>query len=182
MENKVFYLTGFMGAGKSTIGPILAETLGWDYYDLDEIIEEKLGMKIADIFEERGEKFFRDNEKKFLQELAKNSNTIVSLGGGTMANQYNLKFLKDSGTIIYLKASIDSLYKRLELEKNRPKLKLPEGKFSKEKLTERITELYKAREKFYNQSDFVIETDSASIVSIVDKIAKIIEGRKKIST
>jgi shikimate kinase len=179
MGNKVFYLAGFMGAGKSTVGPILAKTLGWDYYDLDEVIEEKLGMKIADIFEEHGEKFFRENEKKFLQELAKNKNTIISLGGGTMANQYNLKFLKESGVVIYLKASINSLYKRLELEKDRPKLKLPEGKLSKEKLIERISELYKAREKFYNQSNFVIETDGATVDSIVVRIAKIIEEQKR---
>lgn len=179
MKNKIFYLTGFMGAGKSTIGPILANTLGWEYYDLDKVIEEKLGMKIVQIFEEHGEKFFRENEKKILQEIIKNNDSIVSLGGGTMANQLNLKILKESGTIIYLKASVDSLYKRLEFKRDRPNLNPSDGKPSKEKLVSRINELYQMREKFYNQSDFVIETDNLTIGRTVDKIAKIIDEQTK---
>ena len=71
MKNNIVYLTGFMGAGKSTIGPILANTLGWNYYDLDKVIEEKIGKKIKQIFEEEGEIFFRETERDVLTDLLK---------------------------------------------------------------------------------------------------------------
>ncbi|MFZ0454631.1 MAG: shikimate kinase, partial [Ignavibacteriaceae bacterium] len=70
MNNKIVYLAGFMGAGKSTVGPILANTLGWNYYDLDKVIEERLGKKIKTIFEENGEPFFRQVESEVLKDLS----------------------------------------------------------------------------------------------------------------
>lgn len=163
-----------MGAGKSTIGPILANTLGWEYFDLDKIIEEKLDMRIVEIFEKRGEKFFREHERKMLEEISRSRSAIVSLGGGTMANQSNLKLLRETGKIIYLKATINSLFKRLEFKRDRPNLKIPDGEPTEEKLVKRITELYNVREKYYNQSDFIVETDEKSIGLTVDRIARII--------
>ncbi|MFZ0456085.1 MAG: shikimate kinase [Ignavibacteriaceae bacterium] len=177
MNNKIVYLAGFMGAGKSTVGPILANTLGWDYYDLDKVIEERLEKKIKTIFEENGEPFFRQVESDVLRELSHGSNVIISLGGGTIVNQTNLNIIKDTGKIIYLKASIDSIYKRVAFKRDRPNLIIDGEEFSREKLIQKINNLFNAREKYYNQADLTIDTDNISIGVTVDKLAKIINDK-----
>ncbi|HAB51710.1 MAG TPA: shikimate kinase, partial [Ignavibacteriales bacterium] len=135
LKNKIIFLAGFMGAGKSTIGPILANTLGWDSCDLDLLIEQRLGKKIRQIFEQDGEDYFRKNESEILIELSKKSDLVISLGGGTMANEKNLAVLKKVGTIVYLKASTDSFYKRLRYKRDRPSLGVNESEdFTKDKL------------------------------------------------
>ncbi len=166
-----------MGAGKSTVGPILANTLGWDYYDLDKVIEERLEKKIKTIFEENGEPFFRQVESDVLRELSHGSNVIISLGGGTIVNQTNLNIIKDTGKIIYLKASIDSIYKRVAFKRDRPNLIIDGEEFSREKLIQKINNLFNAREKYYNQADLTIDTDNISIGVTVDKLAKIINDK-----
>jgi shikimate kinase len=177
MKDEIIYLAGFMGAGKSTIGPILANTLGWDYFDLDKAIEEKLGKKIKDIFEENGEPFFRQVETELLKELSKSKKVIISLGGGTIVSQNNLKVLKTTGRIIYLKASVDSIYRRVAFKRDRPNLLIEGEEFSEQKLRQKITNLFLIREKFYNQADITINTDNVSIGDTVDKIAKIITNQ-----
>ena len=170
-----------MGAGKSTVGPILANTLGWDYFDLDKVIEERLEKKIRKVFEENGELYFRKVESEVLKELSNNKNVIISLGGGTIVNQNNLSIIKKTGKIIYLKASIDSIYKRVAFKRDRPNLIIEGEEFSKEKLIQKINSLFAAREKFYNQADLTIETDGISIGVTVDKLAKIISDEFEIN-
>lgn len=169
-----------MGAGKSTIGPILANTLGLNFYDLDKVIEEKLGKKISKIFEEYGEEFFRKEETNALIELSMTGSAIISLGGGTMASANNIKILKDTGKIIYLKASVNSIFKRLEFKTDRPNLKI-EGEIekAKEKLLKKIEELFKSREKFYDQSDIIVNTDNIPIGITVDEIVKILGSKNR---
>ena len=181
MNNKIVYLAGFMGAGKSTVGPILANTLGWNYYDLDKVIEERLGKKIKKIFEENGEPFFRQTESEILKELSNSKNVIISLGGGTIVNKNNLRIIKNTGKIIYLKASIDSIYKRVAFKRDRPNLIIDGEEFSKEKLIQKINYLFNAREKYYNQADLTINTDDISIGVTVDKLAKIITNEFEIN-
>ena len=164
-----------MGAGKSTIGPILANTIGWDSCDLDILIEKKLGKKIRQIFEQDGEKYFRKIESEMLLELSKKNNLVVSLGGGTMANENNLAILKESGTTIYLKASADSFYKRLRYKRDRPSLGVNESEdFTKDKLIGRINQLMDKRKKYYEQADIIIDTDNSSVGRTVDKIVKLL--------
>ncbi len=177
MNDKIVYLTGFMGAGKSTVGPILANTLGWDYFDLDKVIEERLGKKIKQIFEDSGEPFFRKVESEVLKELSQNKNIIISLGGGTIVNNNNLSVIRDTGKIIYLKASVESIYKRLAFKRDRPNLIIEGEEFSKEKLIQKINNLFLTREKFYNQADITINTDNVTIGVTVDKISKIIANQ-----
>lgn len=169
-----------MGAGKSTIGPILANTLGLNFYDLDKVIEEKLGKKISKIFEEYGEEFFRKEETNALIELSMTGSAIISLGGGTMASANNIKILKETGKIIYLKASVNSIFKRLEFKTDRPNLKI-EGEIekAKEKLLKKIEELFKSREKFYDQSDIIVNTDNIPIGITVDEIVKILGSKNR---
>lgn len=181
MNDKIVYLTGFMGAGKSTVGPILANTLGWDYFDLDMVIEKRLGKKIRKIFEENGEPFFRQVESEILKELSQNKHAIISLGGGTIVNRSNLKIIRETGKVIYLKASIDSIYKRVAFKRDRPNLLIEGEEFTKEKLIQKISNLFVAREKYYNRADITINTDNIPVGVTVDRIAKIITDEMEIN-
>ena len=163
-----------MGSGKSTIGPILANVLGWDFYDLDRVIEKKTGKKIREVFEQDGEDFFRRIETETLKEISNNDKTIISLGGGTVASEENIKILKGSGKLFYLKMSMEAAYGRLKYKRDRPALKNTSEDFSKEKLMNTIDELMKARISYYEQADFTIDTDKSSVGKTVDKIVKII--------
>jgi shikimate kinase len=175
MDKKVVYLTGFMGSGKSTIGPILANTLGWEFFDLDKVIENKSGLKIKEIFDVYGEDHFRLLEGKTLLEISKNNKIVVSLGGGTIADENNLVILKKTGLLFYLKLSASSAYKRLKYKKDRPVLLAGmDEDFTKEDLLKRINALYEKRKIFYEQSDFIIDTDNMSVGKTVDRIVKII--------
>ena len=175
MKTKIVFLAGFMGAGKSTVGPILANTLGWSFFDLDEVIETKLGKKIVDIFSENGEAAFRLLERETLQELVRNENVIIALGGGTIADQQNINFMKGKGKIIFLDASRESYYHRLKYKTDRPILKGEnEELLSQDELKQRITEILNYRKKFYGQADVSVDTDKKSIGNTVDEISKII--------
>jgi len=173
MKNIIF-LTGFMGSGKSTVGPILANTLGWNFFDLDRVIEEKTGKKIREIFEQDGEEYFRKLETKTLKEVSANNNVIISLGGGTIASDENIKILKNTGTLVYLKMSEEAAYERLKHKRDRPSLKNTSEDFSKERLMSTINELMKTRVKYYEQADFKIDTDKSTVGRTVDKIVKLI--------
>lgn len=169
-----------MGAGKSTIGPILANTIGWDFFDLDSVIEKKCGKKVRKIFEEDGEAHFRKIETQELIELSQNDSSVISLGGGTMASEINLQILKNSGTIVYLKASTESFYKRLRYKRDRPSLAVNESEdFTKDKLVNRIDSLISDRVQFYAQADIVVNTDNTSIGRTVDKIVKLLKDINK---
>ncbi len=178
MRNSVIYLAGFMGAGKSTIGPILANTLGWNFYDLDKEIVKQEGKKIREIFEQQGEDYFRHVERELLKKLIEEDKIIISLGGGTLADEENFKLIKKTGKIFYLKASREAIYKRLKFKRDRPSLFI-NGDFpvSKEKLSEIIEKLLNDREKFYLLSDYIILTDNIPVGKTVDKIARIISSK-----
>lgn len=176
IDKKLIYLTGFMGAGKSTIGPILANTIGWDSCDLDVLIEKKVGKKVRQIFEQDGEKYFRKIENETLQEISLKSNLVVSLGGGTMASAKNLEILKKTGITVYLKASPDSFYNRLKYKRDRPQLLINEKEdFSKDELVQRINELMSKRSEYYEQADIIIDTDKSTVGKTVDQIVKQLE-------
>lgn len=167
------FLTGFMTSGKSTLGPILANVLGWNFYDLDHVIEEKENNTVVEIFNQKGEKYFRQKEREILELLIKEKCIIISLGGGTIADEVNLKLLKESGKIIYLEVSAEVLYNRLKHKLDRPlfrDLVLKEN--SKEDFIERINELLEKREKYYRQADLVINCDSRKLGLTVDELAK----------
>ena len=175
MKNKIYYLTGFMAAGKSTIGPILANTLGWEFYDLDKEVEKKEGMKIIELFNQKGEEYFRKSETEILKELSGRNKVIISLGGGAIASDENFRIIKSSGKIIYLKSSPEIVYRRLRFKRDRPAF-IFEGEElpSEEQFLKRINELLDSRKKYYEQCDFVIDTDSQKVGKTVDIIAKYI--------
>ena len=165
-------MTGFMTSGKSTIGPIVANTLGLNFYDLDKVIVEREGCSIVEIFEKKGEDYFRNLERYILEELCKNDNVIISLGGGTIANPDNLLLLKKTGLIIYLQVSPEILYKRLKNKIDRPLFRdLVLGGNPEKDFVERIREMLDKRKEFYEKADIIINTDFNPIGVTVDRIA-----------
>jgi len=167
------YLTGFMTSGKSTIGPILANVLGYDFYDLDREIENIEKLTVVEIFEKHGEHYFREAESKILNELAKKDNLVISLGGGTIVNKNNFDMMKRTGKIIYLKVSPETLYKRLRHKTDRPIFKdLVLNNKNEKEFMKRISELMEKRKHFYELSDIIIDTEITPLGKTIDRIAK----------
>jgi len=175
MKKNLVFLSGFMASGKSTIGPILANTLGWNFFDLDKLIEEKEGKKIREIFENQGEDYFRSLEKKILKEVLNLNNYIIALGGGTIADTENLDLIKKNGLLVYLRSSPEETYKRLRFKRDRPTFLFDDEEPSKEKFLEKINELSEKREKYYSKAHVTIDTDKIRIGQTVDKLASLVK-------
>jgi shikimate kinase len=160
------YLSGFMGVGKSTIARVLAEKIGWAFVDTDHWIEQKTGKKVAQIFQESGEKAFRDLEKTAIEELSKSSRMVIALGGGVLNQKENLEKIKNSGTLIYLEASVDCLLDRLKTSyERRPLLR------NSSDLRKTIVELLDMRIPIYEQATWKIATDGKAAEDIAAAIS-----------
>jgi shikimate kinase len=172
-KKSLIYLTGFMGSGKSTIGPILANTLGYAYLDVDQFIEQKTKKRIAEIFSSEGEQTFRILERKTLLELAGRGHCVISLGGGTIANEENLRLVSQSGILVYLKLSKEEILQRVQYRNDRPMLKDSQGNtLQGQALENRIQELLTFREQFYSRAEVVINADHMRVGDTVDEIMK----------
>jgi len=176
MSKVNFYLTGFMASGKSTIGPIVANTLGWDFFDLDKEIVKKERRTIKKIFKENGEEYFRQLEIETLNELSAQKFSIISLGGGTLTNQKNRKVIKATGKLIYLESSIEVAFRRLKNKRDRPVLLSDnEDEQTEETIYNKIKILFNERRKYYEEADYTFNTDVDPIGTTVDKIACLIQ-------
>ncbi len=165
-----------MGSGKSTIGPIVANTLGWEFYDLDRVIETKEGMKVSELFEIKGEEYFRKLETQSLLELSEMEKSIISLGGGTVTIDENIRIIKDSGILIYLKISPETAYERLKYKRDRPIL-MRDGtvNLDKNEFINKLSDLIAKRKSYYESADIVYETEDSSIGLSVDKLVRIMK-------
>lgn len=153
-----------MGAGKTTVGKILAKKLGKHFYDIDNEIEKSENREIKNIFSDYGEEYFRDLETEMLTKICSNiSNSVISTGGGVVIRDINLKIMKSCGEIIYLKAEIDTLWSRVKNSKNRPLLNVDSA-------YEKAKKLFNDRKNLYEKADYLIETDNLSLNEIVNKI------------
>lgn len=112
-----FFLVGFMGSGKTTLGSLLARELGYQFFDLDEWIENQEGKTITEIFTEAGETGFRELEKKYLKTLGSQERIVLSTGGGTPCHHGNMEWMNHQGTTIFLQNSPEVLYERLSKQK-----------------------------------------------------------------
>lgn len=162
---KSIILTGFMGSGKSTFGKFLAQRHGVRLIDTDNYIERKYNRKIKEIFEEDGEEIFRIMETECIREIFRSGRPcIVSVGGGLPMRDENRKLLKDNGYVIYLKADVNTLEKRLSGDRKRP---LIQGT----NLRDRIKELMAVRESTYEQlADLIICTDNKNFEQMEKEI------------
>ncbi len=173
MKSKIVYLCGFMTSGKSTIGPILANVLGWNFFDLDSVIEKTEEQSVVEIFKSKGEEYFRDTETKTLIKLSQSEKTIVSLGGGTVANQNNLDILCSTGLLVYLKTSPAMIYKRIRNKIDRPTFRdLVLNENPEEDFLIKITKMLCEREPFYSQAAITIDTDKTAIGITVDTLVR----------
>jgi shikimate kinase len=172
-KKSLVFLTGFMGSGKSTIGPILANTLGFEYLDVDQHIEHKTNMRVAEIFSSEGEQAFRTLEREALQELTELNHCVISLGGGTIANDENCQLVLQKGILVYLKLSPEEIIQRVQYRNDRPMLKDAHGnQLSPPELKNRILDLMNRRERFYARADVVITADNMRVGATVDEIMK----------
>ena len=175
-EHTLIFLTGFSGSGKSTIGPLLANSLGYEFVDLDQSIEKSAGKSITQIFAESGEEFFRALELRSLTELVKQNRLVVSLGGGVLENDQSYALIKKSGTLVYLKSPSKILARRLCNKTDRPLLRGEKGrKLSREEIEEKITTILAKREPRYKSADITVETDIKRIGSTVEELTRKIE-------
>ena len=163
-------LVGFMGTGKSTIAALLAKELQVNYVDVDERIEEKEGMSIADIFSQKGESYFRKAEKDVVAEISLDANQVIACGGGVVLDGENVKNLKKNGFIICLEARPDVILNRTENYKHRPLLNVEDPKI-------KIAELLKKRRPYYANSDYSVDTSELSIQEVAIEILNWLKGK-----
>jgi len=176
-KKSLIYLAGFMGSGKSTLGPILANTLGFEFVDVDKFVEQKAGRKIKEIFATDGEQVFRAIERASLVEVSGRSRCVVSLGGGTIANEENFRLIRESGIIVYLQLSPEEITQRVHHRTDRPLLTAPDGnKLSPEEIQQRVGDLLTKREEYYSRADVVIHADRKRVGSTVDEIVRRLRG------
>ncbi|MCQ2957449.1 MAG: shikimate kinase [Candidatus Gastranaerophilales bacterium] len=161
MKNIV--LVGLMGAGKSTVGKILADKLSFSFIDTDEFIEQQESTKITEIFAKKGETYFRTLENNVISKISTKNSQVISTGGGSIQNPQNLTCLKDNGFVVYLKASSNILFERIKDDNSRPLLK------TKNPL-KTLDELLKEREINYNKANFIINTDNKTVDDIINLI------------
>lgn len=158
-------LIGFMGAGKTTIGKLLAREKGLSFVDTDERITAEQSMSIPDIFERYGEPYFRDLETALLKNMQIDTeNSVISVGGGMPVREENRELLRSLGCVIYLSASKQTIMERVKNDGSRPML-------NGEDLESRVDTLMKARESLYRQAAHLdIRTDGRNVHQVLQII------------
>ena len=157
-------LIGFMGAGKSTISEFLKKAFAMDVIEMDQIIAEREGMSISDIFEVYGEQYFRDLETNLLIEMQSRTNVVISCGGGTPMRECNVVEMKKNGRVVLLTAKPETILDRVKDSHDRPLIE-------NNKTVPFIAELMeKRREKYEAAADIVIETDGKDELQICEEL------------
>ena len=163
------YLVGFMGTGKTVVGKDLAKRLNKEFVEMDTVIAETEGREIVDIFDRKGEAYFRKLEKELLKELCLKTDLVISCGGGLICDEENLKQLKKTGIVFALTASPLTIYQRTKEQAHRPILNVddPQAK---------IRELLDERDPYYKQAHHLIDTENILPGEITGKIITILNN------
>jgi shikimate kinase len=174
--NRNIYLVGMMGAGKTSIGRLLSKRSRRRFYDSDHVIEERTGVTIPTIFDLEGEQSFRDREEAVIAELARLSYIVLATGGGAILRENNRQALCSSGIIVYLRGSVEDLWRRTRKDKNRPLLLTDNPR-------QKLAEIYSVRDPIYSSvADIIIETGNPSIQSLEQDVeARLIEYAERMS-
>lgn len=159
-------LIGFMGSGKSTVGKVLAKILEMRFIDIDKLIAAREKKSINDIFEEKGQVYFRDIEREIISQESLKNNCVISTGGGSIIDNENVKRLKETSFIVYLDCTVECLYQRLKNSTTRPILNSSDDK------RKTIEELLEKRKFLYEISaDCIIKIDeNTNIFETAQKI------------
>ncbi len=165
-------LTGFMASGKSAVGKGLAKRLKMDFVDTDELIEKKEGVEISQIFQEKGEPYFRKVETEIVKEVAEYKNSVIATGGGVVLKAKNMQVLKKQGMIICLSVTPELILKRTLQDEKRPLL---QGE-RKEK-ENRIKQLLARRAPYYQKADFIVDTTDLTVKQTVKKIIRFLNEK-----
>lgn len=165
------YLIGYMGSGKTTIGSVLAQSLNWSFIDLDELITNRSGKTVPEIFNQYGETVFRELEASALHSTFHKSHIVIATGGGTPCFYENLEKMKEHGSTIYLNVSVDELIRRLTSDPTiRP---LVSGKTPGE-LGQHIQQHLSRRLTHYNKADYIVDADKEA-ETIILKILNLLK-------
>lgn len=164
------FLVGMMGAGKTTIGRLLARQTGKEFIDSDEEIQRRTGVTIPHIFDVEGEAGFRQREAAAINDLVKHDNIILATGGGAVLSEENRVALKQNGMVVYLKSSVHDLWQRTRHDRNRPLLQTADPRA-------KLRELYEQRDPLYTQvADLVMHTGKQSAHNLVHKLQQELES------
>ena len=165
------FLVGMMGAGKTSVGKLLARKLGKVFYDSDHVIEERPGVRIPVIFEVEGEAGFRARETSVLEELTALPDVVLATGGGAVLSARNREVLRERGTVVYLRASVNELWNRTRHDRNRPLLQTPDPHT-------RLSELHAARDPLYRDvAHIIMETGTQSLKTLVARLEQQLAAR-----
>jgi shikimate kinase len=167
-------LVGFMGTGKTQVGRKVAQLTGLKYISTDQMIEEREGKTIPQIFEQSGEGYFREVERKIVAEVSKMDGLVIDAGGGVVLREDNVKDLKANGVLICLEARPEVIFERMKDKMDRPLLNV-EDRLS------RIRDLLEKRKPYYAKADYFIDTSDLSIEEVANRVIQIYEQqiRKK---
>jgi shikimate kinase len=159
-------LVGLMGAGKTSVGKLLARRLGKAFCDCDQEIERATGVRIPVIFEIEGETGFRARESRMLAELVQRENIVLATGGGAVLSEQNRKLMRAHGTVVYLRAAPHDLWQRTRHDRNRPLLQ------TEDRLA-RLTALHGERDPLYREvAHVVIDTGNQSLTSLAHRLER----------
>lgn len=159
-----------MAVGKSAVGRNLAKRLRRRFVDLDRLIEKTEGMKVRDIFEQKGEAHFRQVEKQTLAAVLQQDGQIIATGGGVVLDDDNLALLRERALLIGLSASTDTILSRVGNSATRPLLKGIDRR-------ERIEELFQSRAARYAQAHVTVATDELTLAQVLDKIIEVVNSK-----
>ncbi|HXX11230.1 MAG TPA: shikimate kinase [Burkholderiales bacterium] len=163
------FLVGMMGAGKTSVGKLLARHLGKTFHDSDQVIEARTGVRISLIFELEGESGFRAREAAVIEELTALKDSVLATGGGVVLDARNRELLKTRGTVVYLRASVNELWNRTRHDRNRPLLQTGDP-------YTRLCELHAERDPLYREvASITVETGAQSLKSLVAKLEQRLE-------
>jgi shikimate kinase/3-dehydroquinate synthase len=168
-------LVGMMGAGKTTVGKLLAKQLGKTFIDSDEEIQRRTGVTIPHIFDVEGEAGFRTRESGIIQELLKQDNIVLATGGGAILSAHNRSMMKQSGVVVYLKSSVHDLWQRTRHDHNRPLLQT-------ENPRAKLQELHELRDPLYMAAaDMIIPTGKQSVQILLERLQHKLEDLKQMT-
>ena len=158
------FLVGMMGAGKTTLGKALAQRTGREFLDTDRVLVERTGVPVATIFEIEGEEGFRRRESTVLADVAQRDNCVVATGGGIVIAEENRRVMRESGTVVYLRARIENLWERTRHDASRPLLSTPDPRATLASILEQREPLYRAA------AHVVVDTGSQSSNTLVNRV------------
>jgi shikimate kinase len=169
------YLIGYRCTGKTSVGKLLAKKLGWDFVDADDVLVKDAEMTVAEIVERFGWDDFRNRESRILKTISRSDKRVIATGGGVILRDENVETMRDSGTVIWLKASVETIADRMQNDVNTGDLR--PGLTDKGPVLEIAETLAKRTPLYKKTMDFAIETDGLTVQTICDCILEKLADR-----